>query len=163
MTVYQAEAGQTNLLEIANRQVELAKLGNFQAGSEIVIQGAIAIRDFLKGDPPDEYRLIFLKALLESLDAIQAGADPLDALSLRRPDHRPADISVQVRNVLLFTLVGAEVDRLTAKGQTHQDKPTDKAIRTVAKARKLTVDVVAKAWRNLGGAKGWERDKADWK
>lgn len=156
--------GETDHIELANRQVELAKMGNFQAGNEVVAQSAIAIRDYLKGDPPDAYRLVFLRALLESLDAIQAGADPLDALSLRRPSHRPPDITTQIRNVWLFQLVGEELDRLTvARGHTRQDKPTDAAIKKVAKERGLSTDVVAKAWRDLGGARGWEQSKSDWK
>ena len=156
--------GETDLMELANRQVELAKGGDFRAGTEIVIQSAIAIRDFLKGDPPEAYRLVFLRSLLESLDAIQGGDDPLDALSLRKPSHRPPDIYTDIRNAHLFYLVGEEFDRLTVeRGHTRQDKPTDNAIEKVAKDHGLSTDVVAKAWRNLGGATGWGQRNSDWK
>ena len=98
----------------------------------------------------------------DSLDAIVKGHDPLTALSLRKPRHRVPDTAIPPRNVLLWMEVGTEVDRLTERGHTRQDKPVEAAIKTVAKTRKVDVEVVGKAWRNLGGVEGWERDKADW-
>lgn len=156
--------GETDHMELANQQIELARRGNFQAGLEVVVQSANAIRDYLKGGPPEAYRLLFLERLLESLDEIQEGADPLDALGLRKPSHRPPDIKTDIRNAHLFYLVGEEFNRLTVeRGHTRQDKPTDAAIEKVAKDQGLSTDVVAKAWRSLGGAKGWEQSKSDWK
>lgn len=153
-----------HLIDLATECVELAKQGNFQSGMEVIIQSRIAIRGLIEhGESPDPFRVIFVKALLDSLDSIVAGGDPLDCLSLRKPRNRLPDPAIPVRNVLLWTKVGGELDRLTERGHTRQDKPIEAAIKSVSKEMKLDIEVVGKAWRDLGGAEGWERDKADWK
>ena len=97
----------SHLIDLATNCVEMAKQGNFQSGMEVIIQSRTAIRGLLEhGEAPDTFRVIFLKALLESLDAIVEGNDPLDSLSLRKPRHRLPDPSIPVRNVLIWTKVG---------------------------------------------------------
>ena len=54
------DAGQpseSHLIDLANRSVELAKQGDFQAGMEVIIQSRVVIRGWLEqGDAPDPYR-----------------------------------------------------------------------------------------------------------
>jgi len=114
-------------------------------------------------EPPDPRQLVYLRSVLLSLKAIQAGTDPVDALHLVNPDNRPADPALGLRDVFLFAQIGEALDRLLERQHTRADKPIEAALREVAKKNHVSVAVAQKAWSKWGSAKGWEDRRSDWK
>ena len=133
------------------------------AALDVIQQSAVALRDLLRhGVKPDPERAVYLAALLEALERIEAGADATTALHLKQ-SHRVRDENQFFRDLALWRRVGKELDRLTLeRGHTRQDKPVHAALESVANAQKLSVPTVRKAWGRFGSAEGWEAQKADW-
>lgn len=154
-----------DLVAYARERADMARGGDFSAGMETVAQSAIAIRSLLAHGRAavDPFRQVFLDRFLESLDAIAAGHDPLDALALRREPNRMASAAIPLRNGAMFTEVGEEIEALIARGNSRQDKPTQMAIQAVAAKWKVSEALVSKVWSDMGGAKGWAACRDDWK
>lgn len=114
-------------------------------------------------EPPEPHRLVYLRALGLLLERVLAGLPVEEALSLSKPSHREANQNIAIRDVLLFVQVGEQLDRLAARGLTKVDKPTDLAIREVAKNNGVSLATAQKAWSNHGSATGWAKYKAEWK
>lgn len=151
------------LVEGARHQVERAREGDYLSAMEIVSQSAIALRGLLRhNDPPDPYRRVYLEGLLAGLERIEAGEEPTDALSLRKPPHRIANPNIAVRDALVFVLIGEELDRLNS-GRGTLAAPTRTALENVAARRRMSVAKVQKVWTEHGAVAGWERHKSDWK
>ncbi len=157
-----------DLIEGARARVAAAKgerdggVADRNAALEIVRQSAIALRDILNhGLMPDQRRVVFLHALLASLERIEAGDDPVGALHLR-PKGRVRDEKLFGRELSLFVRVGWALDARTKQGDTRGDRPTYEAQKQVAKSAGQTIDNVKKVWQKFGGAHEWASVRDDW-
>jgi hypothetical protein len=153
-----------SLAVAAETQVQQAQDGEANAGWNVLSEAMIGLREWLDGRKPDPHRLVFLRGLLASLESVERGMDPGTALHLKQGHRRPST-SVALRDLLLWVEVGQELDHLTIEREhTRSDKPTDAALKSVAKKRRLSLATVKKAWHVHGAAEKWEaEDKADWK
>ncbi len=151
-------------IEAATLAVARANDGDASAGADVLAMAIIGLRGWLRnGEAPDPHERIYLDALLASLEQIERGQDPADALHLKH-GHRPKNQSTGVRDVFLWQAVGDEHDRLTnERGHTRMDKPTEAAIAAVAKRWGVGAATVSKAWGRYGGLAGWTERKTDWK
>ena len=151
-------------IEAATLAVQSAIEGDAIAGTEVLSRSIIALRGWLNfNEQPDPHQIVYLKGLLACLEDIARGDDPGTALHLKHGHRRPSE-SVEFRDVWLCADVGKELDRLTIeRGHTRIDKPIESAIRSAAKKWGVGIATVEKAWRNYGGAKGWQAKKGDWK
>ena len=157
-------ADTTHHIEAATLAVARANDGDASAGTDVLAEAIIGLRGWLRnGEAPDPHERIYLEALLASLEQIERGQDPADALHLKH-GHRPKNESIGVRDVVLWKAVGEELDRLTTeRGHTRMDKPTKAAIAAVAKQWNVGAPTVQKAWGKYGGTDGWNERKTDWK
>lgn len=151
-------------VEAARCTVARAEDGDANAGEDVLAGAVIGLRTILDlNEPADPHRVVFLRALLKSLERIEQGADPGAALHLKN-GHRKADEFKGVRDVFMFVSVGKRLDALTLeRGHTRQDSPTDAALKAVAKEEGYSFATVQKAWLQFGGAAGWEARRTDWK
>ena len=152
-----------NATEAAHLTVKRAEDGDAGAGAQVLSQAIIGLRCMLRDkEPPDPHRLVYLLALLESLEGIEQGGDPGSALHLKQ-GHRRVDAAKDLRDVLLFVSVGKALDELTlGRGHTRQDGPVAAALKSVAK-NKEDLATVQKAWRMFGAKSGWAKSRSDWK
>lgn len=141
-----------DLVESAQARVAAAPRDK-NAALDIVRRSAVALRGLVRHrEMPDPEMLVYLAALLGSLERIEHGEDPRSALNLRA-SGRVRDQKLWSRSLALFIAVGRELDKLNASGESRGDSPTRRAIETVAK-RSPRPSVEA-AWKNLGATEGW--------
>jgi len=146
------------LIEAAESRVSAARQNERNAALDVVKHSVIALRGLVNyGHLPDPERMVFLRALLDSLVEIEQGADPTLALHLR-PVGRVRDENLFGRDLLLFVRVGQALDHLVIERRhTRGDRPTDEAQRQVARETGVSVALVKKTWQQLGASRGWAK------
>ena len=145
------------LIVVANARVSAAERGEKNAALDVVSHCAVALRGLVRGEMPDPERMVYLGALLNSLERIEDGTDPVAALHLR-PKGRVRDESLLARNILLFVDIGHALDELTGgKGHTRSDSPVAAALKRVQKETGRSDAQIKKVWQDFGAARGWER------
>jgi len=146
------------LIEAAETRVSAARQNERNAALDVVKHSAIALRGLVNnGELPDPERMVFLRALLDSLVEIERGVDPTLALHLR-PDGRVRDENLAGRDLLLFVRVGQALDYLVReRGHTRSDGPTEEAQRQVARETGVSVALVKKTWTQLGASRAWAK------
>ncbi|MDM0002702.1 hypothetical protein QTI24_29160 [Variovorax sp. J22P240] len=154
------------LVAAATRDVEHASKGDSSEGRRVLFLATVAWRNLLdRGAQPSPRDAVFLRAVLESLEAtVKGGVDANKALHLINPSHRPpAKEDLRDVRLALFIAVGEEYDRLTTLGRTRADAPLREAFRTVARKntnegsnKKMTLAIVQKAWSVMGALDGWK-------
>ena len=144
------------LIEAANTRVSAARQNERNAALDVVKHSAVALRGLLdNGEMPDPERMVFLRALLESLVDIEGGTDPTTAMHFR-PVGRVRDENLFGRDLRLFVRVGQTFDHLVqVRGRTRGDRPLDEAQRQVSGEFGYSVELVKKTWHQLGASKGW--------
>jgi len=150
------------VIDEANRMIERAHAGDYLAGFHVVHECVISLRGIvLMGDPPDAARQLYLAALLESLEMILGGEAPAKAMCLAKSHGRPEKPNKFDTEVAIFFSIGQKYEELIKLGHTKQDKPTDTALKSVAKNFELSIPTVQKIWSSFGSLKGWKNSKSD--
>ena len=146
------------LIKVANARVSAAKRGEKNAALDVVSHCAVALRGLVRyGETPDPERMVYLGALLKSLERIEDGTDPVAALHLR-PKGRVRDESLLGRDILLFVKIGHALDELTGRrGHTRSDSPVAVALKRAQKETGRSDAQMKKVWQDFGARRGWKR------
>lgn len=150
------------VIDAAKYKIGRAQAGNYVAGLSVVDECVIALRGIiLMGDLPNAERQLYLVALLESLEKIVDGVDPTKAMCLEKGHGRPLNPFKEDRELSIYLSIGRKYEELIKLGHTKQDKPTEAALKFVAKDFGLTIPNVQKIWSSFGSLKGWKNGKSD--
>lgn len=151
-----------DVIDAAKYKIARAHAGDYVAGLRVVDECVIALRGVtLMGDLPDAERQLYLMALLESLEKIVDGVDPTKAMCLEKGHGRPLNPFKGDRELSIFLSIGRKYEEQIELGHTKQDKPTEAALKAVAKDFGLTIPNVQKIWSSFGSLKGWKNRKSD--
>lgn len=144
------------LCEVARHDVQRAQEGSRTSGQRVVRLAAVALRNLLdRGQMPSPRDSVYLRALLESIEAIGMKREDANAALHLKPSHRPEDPDRPVEQQLLFVEVGREYDCLKTKGDIRSDAPIRRAIQVIAKRNATTPARVKHAWKTFGAEDGW--------
>jgi hypothetical protein len=150
------------VIDAAKYKIGRAHAGDYVAGLRVVDECVIALRGIiLMGDLPNAERQLYLMALLESLEKIVDGVDPTKAMCLEKGHGRPLNPFKEDRELSIYLSIGRKYEELIKLGHTKQDKPTEAALKFVAKDFGLTIPNVQKIWSSFGSLKGWKNGKSD--
>jgi hypothetical protein len=133
------------------------------AARQVVEQGVMALRGLWKqGASPDPAGAVYLDALLESLELIAGGCDPLSALHLDA-GGRVADANDYMRDLALFIEVGRALDAARARGAKRA--AFGEGVGAIEQAKNAVAALhdraaVDAAWKRFGRESGWADMKA---
>lgn len=145
-----------DVLEAARATIQRAEAGQVLDGIKVIEECTIALRDITNcGELPDAERILYLAALLKSLEQIIDGVNPARALCIEKDRGRPAHANKLDHEVAVYLAVGMEYDALRVRGHTREDAPVEAAVNAAAKKFGATPESVQKIWSEFGATEKW--------